>query len=342
MNRSYYVREMIKRVRMDGLYLQNVVKQNKKICMVAVNQNGLALQFAHKQDEEICKAAIKNDYRALRFVNGKFKTLAMYRFAVGVDGRALQFVNRKKEDICIIALKNTAGAARWITHLTPKMVKIIRNYNPEELVKFPHNQNRRMCYRAVTKDGLLLRHFLDTYKTLKICHAAVKNNPFAMRYVPERHVSTLKWLAVRINGLTLQTVLVSERCYDLCYEAVRQNGDAIIFSPYQTKCIGLAAVRSNYQSIKHISHTILDNEICSAAFTKCPNAIEYIPGYFQTEEMCIGAMKFNRNLAKYVRIVSEKIYVFMLKKRINLYKINSATKSIIKTVICGKKIVINA
>ena len=105
-------------VRENGLTLQYISRQNKRICEEAVNENGLALQFVKRQTEKICKIAIMNNYNALRFVNGKFKTLGMCRYAVRICGYAIRYVSRKKEDICMIAVKSEGCALGYINNQT--------------------------------------------------------------------------------------------------------------------------------------------------------------------------------------------------------------------------------
>ena len=129
------------------------------------------------------------------------------------------------------------------------------------------------------------------------CLEAVKNDPYALRYVKEQ-TEDICLEAVNQNSMAL--MYVKNQTEDICLEAVKQNGCALRYVKEQTEDICLAAVKQDGCALRYVKEQTED--ICLEAVKKYGLALKYVRE--QTPEICMEAIKEYgiKNVINYIDI----------------------------------------
>jgi hypothetical protein len=303
--------------------IKNTKKRfNEKYWLKIVEKNPSALRHMPKQSEKICKVAIKKDYRSLEWVNGKFRTLKMYKFAVGVNGNALRYVYRKKDDICQLAVRTNPEAIKYINEcfLTEKICITAVEKDPMMLQYVKKYQTPQMCLRAVKKDGRALKYVLKRLRLPKICYHAVKNYGHSLIDVPKGYVTyELCKLAVMNKGLSIDHVPSRFRSYELCKLAVMSDSYVVacLMNPSYDLCkIAVKKCGISLRFIRHKSH-----ELCKLAVENDYRAICFVDKIYQNEQLCICALEGllkDKNIDISTDIKKDKTYINRIKANIHI------------------------
>jgi len=140
------------------------------------------------------------------------------------------------------------------------------------------------------------------YQTFSLCYNAIMLNPMNIRFVKNK-TPELCLLAVKINGLSLRFINEryknTELSKQLCIIAVQQNGEAL----------------------NHVIHKT--PELCLLAVKNDPGALLFV-GDYQTEEICLEAVKQKGTLLLYVHEQTEKVCMEAVKN--DLYSFNFVRK----------------
>ena len=107
---------------------------------------------------------------------------------------------------------------------------------------------------------LMYRLESDIDVTKELCLEAVKQNGWALQYVPGNlRTEQLCLIAVKQNGFALQDVPKQLRTEQVCLEAVKQDGDALCFVPehLRTEHICLEAVKQNKEVLQIVPKDML-------------------------------------------------------------------------------------
>lgn len=95
---------------------------------------------------------------------------------------------------------------------------------------FKPNLKKIQALESVSKNGLNLENV--NYIDYKVCKRAVKQNGFALKFVPDKFMDgEMCLIAVRQNGLALRYVKSKFKNYMICKDAVHQNINAFAFVP---------------------------------------------------------------------------------------------------------------
>lgn len=111
----------------------------------------------------------------------------------------------------------------------------------------------RMEY--VKKDGINLQYIVPSERKARLCLVAVRNNPYALQFVPDKIQNhEIVIAAVRRNGMCLQFAKYTDE--DIYITAVKQNGNAIQFikKKDRTEEICLAAVHQNPSTVRYAGY----------------------------------------------------------------------------------------
>lgn len=163
----------------------------------AVQKNGLALQLIPEnlKTSDLVKIAVHKNGLALRYVPEDLKTLELVKIAVQNNGLAIEYVPenfKNNKDIIILALQNNGSALAYVPEKFKNdinCVKIAINnigeaiyYVPEQ-IKMQLNEDD--YYNIVRRYGLGLKYIPENKKNKKIIEAAIKENPYALRFVSD-------------------------------------------------------------------------------------------------------------------------------------------------------------
>lgn len=111
-------------------------------------------------------------------------------------------------------------------------------------------------------DGLLLKQILKKKQTLKMCKAAINQNPKSLKYA-------------------------SRKCIDaeICLAAVKKDGNVFRYVPEQfvTEEMCLLAVQADADLLKNVPDVWRTKEICLLAVTKKTGTLCYIPDKIKSE-----------------------------------------------------------
>jgi len=205
--------ECITAVRQSSNALQYVNNQTYKICLEAIKVNPLALSMVINKTSALCLEAVKMNPTALQYVPPQMQTIEICKEALVRDGMCLKFINNQTERLCYEALISSKGAA----------------------FNLIHNKTKFLCKEAMKIDGNLLIYVPD--KSFDICMEAIKQNPFAIRYV-------------EFDSLINKDIEI------LIYEAIKRNGNVIqcINKKYHTQKICIIAILTDKNNIKYIDY----------------------------------------------------------------------------------------
>ncbi|CAK7007564.1 MAG: Cell division protein FtsZ [Desulfovibrio sp.] len=108
------------------------------------------------------------------------------------------------------------------------------------------------CLQAVREDPWALKHVPERLKTAELCSFAVQQDGRLFRYVPESlKTAELCLAAVRRYGEALEFVPESLKTAELCLTAVRRYGEALEFVPKSHKTLELCLAAIEHSIAAH-------------------------------------------------------------------------------------------
>lgn len=183
-------------IQQNGLELRHVPSEliTQKMCLAAVQRNGLALEYVPEKyiTPEICLVSVLNGGE-LEIVPEEFKTPEMCLAALTRDCNwTCQFVPEsflQNLEFCrsVVQLDSWSSTDVYV-QWTPTLYIAAILQHSFSLEYIPDEAKRRPeCYiSAVQQDGFPLRYVPNEFRTQELCLDAVKTNPQAFRYVPEK------------------------------------------------------------------------------------------------------------------------------------------------------------
>jgi hypothetical protein len=188
---------VLQMVMKDGMALRKVhpLDQSRDNCLAAVSQNGMALQYVINQDSAICAAALKNNGNAWPYVevqttelwriaaptNDMYKTLYATVKDVEWNYRALKYLKRNDRKLCLkVILTNMNEMVDVGVVDDPFWMPILALFNTA--LKYCYASPERYL-KAVNSSGFALAYIPTSAQTIEICTAAIRQNPFALKYV---------------------------------------------------------------------------------------------------------------------------------------------------------------
>ncbi len=190
---NYTVAEstLIKAVSKNGLYLEHIEEPAKTVavCIAAVKQNGEAFQFVSEEDKGV------SILEALQ-ASDPFPENNVALEALKTNGISLKYMSDLSDNanICVLA---AASCGESLQHMSPTMLStpaalpifqaaIRQSPFSIQHIKSAYFANSAdyyaLCKSAVERRGELLQHV--TNPNAEVCEAAVKNNSYAIRWVP--------------------------------------------------------------------------------------------------------------------------------------------------------------
>ena len=161
----------------------------------------------------------------------------------------------------------------------------------------------KKCIEAVKEDAFALQYVPEELKTPEICLEAVKSNGNALKYVPEELITPEMCMeAVKSNGNALKYVPKEQITPEIYMEAVKSHGNALEYVPKEliTPEICMEAVKSNGNALEYVPKELITPEIYMEAVKSNGNALSYVPEQLKTAEMCMEAVKSDGNALRYV------------------------------------------
>jgi hypothetical protein len=322
-------------LRLDGMELQYLTEEQRtpERCLMAVKSNGLALRYVTNQTLEHCLHAVHNNGRALEFVKDKQQTVCM--LALYDEAGALAFFPEelKTREVCLSVVKEHAASIvhtpfrdeEFLMEVLEEEPVLIRHLEPQYItediamkavsrwgyvLKHIPNPSPTVCLAAVMSDGEALQYVKD--QTYDICKAAVENDPSAIQYVKEQTEDICE-IALQECGSFLE--YIKNQTPELCLKACQMTGSAIQFAKYKTPEVCEAAVRRDGLALAYIVKKTPElirlaleedgralkwvrnqtAELCQMAVEQSPHALYYVQPSFQTEELCLNALRSNRH-----------------------------------------------
>jgi hypothetical protein len=148
----------------------------------------------HLKTEAVCTAAVEQDGWALSYVPEHMRTEALCLIAVQHAGANLRHVPvaLRSPAICLTAMR--AGAADAIAAVPVELrtesiwLELMRqtNYAPHDIAWLTSTEIQSIKRDLMQWNGLLLGELKEDARTLKLCQAAVGQNPEALKFVPEK------------------------------------------------------------------------------------------------------------------------------------------------------------
>lgn len=184
-------------VKQNGLALEHVPVERRSydLCLMAVKRYGIALRHvpAEIQCPEICQAAVTQSAVALEYVLDQTEEIC--RSAVTQLPSAIGHVLNQKEKICWLALNIDKAAYMHIRAPTEEMSEFVLRHDGYMIYHVPATANgiipERFRLLAVQQNGLALQGVPAEQRSLKVCRAAVAQNPAAKEYVPQGDILTM-------------------------------------------------------------------------------------------------------------------------------------------------------
>ena len=343
-----------KRPLKDGLTI-NPVQDFEKFTLAQLNEGQKCMYFYTliddivSQYESIRLVTIPDDAKVCVYIN-EYANMTFVADKMILSKK--KYLKTDPEFVEFSSVANhylrTEDINRSLVMKNPSYIKNIKNQT-EELCKIaimdsPKNiihvltQTVDICMLAVKKDGLMLEHVENKFKTPDVCYQAVKQIPIALQYVPQdRQTKELCEAAVKSNGKSLYFVdekfFTSEMCelavrsngmalayigqdienYDsISLLAVKENGLALEFVPKdKTVMLNLAeiqfeAVKQNGSALKFVELDDITEELCELAVLTDGLMLEYASKRnFLNDQMCLNAVKQNGLAIKYANVMTD-------------------------------------
>ena len=184
--------------------------------------------------------------------------------------------------------------------ITPEMfLEMLKPYNPNVIKKFIPKKNVDILFKAVKKEGMVLKHIPLMRKTHKMCVEAVK------QYGVE----------------VLQFIPRCLRSYEIYEEIVKYGNVGILDVPYDYRTGKIASMLMN----KFINaHNYV--ELCASEWHRLVKengyALRKVPKCLKTYEMCLNAVKNVGGAFEFVpqNMRTEELYIEAIKENVLVYR----------------------
>lgn len=144
-------------------------------------------------------------------------------------------------------------------------------------------QSPAICFLSAHLYGdLALQH--ATFKTEKVCLAAIRKNPEALKYV-DNQTYEMCHIAVNLDGCSIR--YVKEQTEDLCIDACYNHPCAIYYIKNQTPAICRAAIIKHSINLRDVKQQT--EELCILAVENDPTTLYYVKD--KTFNVCMTALK---------------------------------------------------
>jgi len=219
-------------VNIDGLYLEDLKKQNHKICSEAIKNNSDSFLFVKNKTYYLCKLAVSLDGALLQRVPFEIENrYELEKIAVTQDGFAINYVTLQTQELKLAAVTEDSWALEYVDKQTHDLCRIAVENNGMVL-EMVRNKTTALCLKAVKNCGMALK-FVDK-QTKQIVITALKNDGCAIQFV--KHILPEMYLiAVKNCGISLEFIKKDNQTPEICKLAIQQNPDAIKFVLLQIK-----------------------------------------------------------------------------------------------------------
>lgn len=175
---------------------------------------------------------------------------------VKLNPESVAEIDNPTEEVQLYILNNKPNLCDLIKNPIPAIQHRNIYNNPKEILKI-ENPPLELIEIAISGDGLILQYFSDIGNP-EIYREAVKQNPFAIKYVPESHrTEALEMIAVEAEPKIAISTNLSERA---TMKALELNPDIISEIKEPPFRWLLAVVRANPSKILDINYRITENE----------------------------------------------------------------------------------
>ena len=218
---------------------------------------------------------------------------------------SLNNVKEQTNEICLEAIKQDYTNYNFVKNKSYEFNLLAIKQNGSILQFIDKDmQKEDLCLEAVKYNGLNLKHINEKMQTEEICLEALKENTHAFQYIKNKSESMcLK--AVKINGLILEYIQPEMQTYQICLEAFKQNKDAIkyINESYRDKIF-----EYEFKTDKNVFQFIKNKpeHICLEAVRYNGLNLKYIGAEKQTYQICMAAIKQNKNAIAFSKIKNLK------------------------------------
>lgn len=220
------------------------------------------------------KKYLKTDPDFVEFssvVNHCLRTEDINRALVMKNPSYIQNIKNQTEELCKIAIMDSS---KNIIHVLTQTLDI--------------------CMLAVKKDGLMLEHVENKFRTPDVCHQAIKQIPIALQFVStDRQTKEMCEAAVKSDGKSLYFVDEKFFTSEMCELAVRSNGMALAYISQDIEnynSISLLAVKENGLALEFVpkDKTVMLNlaEIQFEAIKQNGSALRFVDLDDITKELC--------------------------------------------------------
>lgn len=261
-------------------YLTNNFPNYYDIAMKYIEKDKYNLDYVTDKNDEFRLAVLQKFPETIGqltyFINTNFGNNSEFFLSLikkdGLNLRLINYDNQKKyPEICIEAVKQNALALQYAIFKTPEICLIAAKQNKEAIkyIRFrDFIKNRDFLLDIVKADGTAIQYFnylnTDLYDDTYIYLEAIKQNPKAIRYIPENIFKKNEELCkVAISDKGCYIKYIKNPSYELCKNAL-ENGASVkdidpdIISKYSD--LVETAVKSDWKNIEFVKQTY---ELCS-------------------------------------------------------------------------------
>jgi hypothetical protein len=184
-------------VQQNPMSLQDVPNDYKShdFCMSVVSRCGLALEFVHLDrlmNFDLCEAAVKQNGKSLQFVPVRYKTQYICDLAVAHDASLFDIPPLlRTQDLCRrLAARNGSNFRAVPEPFQTRELAMLALETWPAIIKYANI--RQYCtdhdyLNVVSRNGIVLQYIpltgiVDTTTRNKILFAAVRQDPFAIKY----------------------------------------------------------------------------------------------------------------------------------------------------------------
>ena len=170
----------------------------------------------------------------------------------------------------------------YCCHLSEKKIHLSTDINniDEELYKL---------YKSCLEyNGTDLQYVPEKLKNFELCHTALQNSEFALKYFPDNlKTEGLCRTCVDFNGETLEYFPISIINEDICRIAVKNTGCALQFVPdyLKTEEICRISVDGIGDSLEYVPDNLKTYNICQIAVLRNNGALQFVPDKWKTKEL---------------------------------------------------------
>lgn len=357
-------------------------KLSAEIINLAVKLDGWVLEFVPEKMKtpEICRSAIENNAWALKFVPENLKTKELCRIATRsvydldyYGSNLLTFV--PFPDVCLEALKayrhtyiepHNAIASINPQIMTPEIADYAISIVPSCFPLLPERlKTADFCLRAVqqkvsledipeylrikelseaaTRSNYSNMSFVpEKIKTADFYEQTLKNDPFAIQYIPEKYLTYKQCLKA------VETTKSSHVLAYIPFTNIHHKMLNVICENSATAHIYLAFVKPDYTDQKianrifgenprlffYIPEEYKSKEMCEAAIGHSGSNLKYVPNCHKTKELCESAIKNSYEAIPYILDEMKGVDEYMEMVKANPQNLNGIPSKDITDAMC--------